>query len=90
MQDGSGIWSPENAGALWLATMAFGLVFFAFWIYLHWRIFSKAGFPGALALVNLAVIVPIVGPFVVLGLWGWLAFAEWPIAKRAKGAASAA
>ena len=29
--------------------------FFAFWIYLQWRIFAKAGFNGALALINLGI-----------------------------------
>ena len=55
-------------------------------IFLQWKIFSKAGHPGALALVNLILLVPIlnfIGAFVVLGLWIWFAFSEWPALKRA-------
>ena len=33
------------------------LVLFGFYVFLQWRIFSKAGFPGALALVNLGALV---------------------------------
>ena len=76
-------WGPENAGMLWVATFAILAIFFALWIFLQWRIFSKAGHPGALALINLAVFVPFVGPFVMLGLTAWFAFSEWPALKRA-------
>jgi hypothetical protein len=34
----SNIWSPENAGSIWVATMAFGVLFFAFWIFLQSRL----------------------------------------------------
>ncbi len=74
----SDIWAPENAGALWATTMVFALLFYLFWIYLQWRIFTRAGFNGALALINLGIFVPIVGPLIVLGLQTWLAFAAWP------------
>ena len=77
-----GFWGPENAGALWMATMLFGAVAFAFFIFLQWRIFSKAGFPGALALINLAVVVPMIGWLVVIGLQVWFAFADWPALKK--------
>jgi uncharacterized membrane protein YhaH (DUF805 family) len=62
-----------------------GLAIFAFSIFIQWKIFSKAGHPGALALLNLLLIIPIInliGVFVVFGLWVWFAFSEWPALKR--------
>ncbi|HVN70117.1 MAG TPA: hypothetical protein VMU38_10775 [Candidatus Binatia bacterium] len=44
----------------------------AFTIWLYWRIFTKAGFNGAISLVNL---FPGIGHLVSLLI---LAFAEWP------------
>jgi uncharacterized membrane protein YhaH (DUF805 family) len=46
---------------------------FAFTIWVYWRIFVKAGYNGALALLNL---VPGVGPLIVMVV---LAFGRWPI-----------
>jgi len=40
-----------------------------------WRIFSKAGHPGAL---SLTMLVPLISFFVFL----WFAFSDWPIQKR--------
>ena len=78
----SSIWSPENAGAMWFATMVFGVLFFAFWIFLQWRIFAKAGFNGALALINLCLFIPFAGPLIVFGLQVWFAFAAWPALNK--------
>lgn len=75
-------WGPENAGMLWAVTMALGAALFLFWIFLQWKIFAKAGYPGALALVNFAIFVPLVGAFIVLGLQAWFAFAKWPALNR--------
>jgi uncharacterized membrane protein YhaH (DUF805 family) len=47
------------------------VVVFSIWVY--WRIFSKAGFNGALSLLNL---VPGVGPLICVLI---LAFGRWPI-----------
>jgi hypothetical protein len=47
------------------------LVVFTLWIY--WRIFAKAGFNGALSLLNL---VPGVGQLICMVI---LAFGRWPI-----------
>jgi len=44
----------------------------AFTIWLYWRIFTKAGFNGAISLVNL---FPGIGHLISLLI---LAFAEWP------------
>ncbi len=41
----------------------------------YWKIFQKAGFPGALALTQ---IVPLVGLLVLF----YVAFAEWPIHRQ--------
>jgi hypothetical protein len=60
------------------------LVVVAFWIVVwvvpFWKIFSKAGFPGSLALLMLIPVVQIVVVFIV-------AFSRWPALERA-GAAS--
>lgn len=83
MMDGSRMWAPEHAGALWAAMFAVMALIGVFYIFLQWRIFSKAGFPGALALVNLCILVPVIGPLIVLGLQTWFAFAKWPALRSA-------
>jgi ABC-type spermidine/putrescine transport system permease subunit II len=65
-----------------VAVAVVALAVVAFYIFLWWKIFSKAGHPGALSLINLAVIIPLVGPLIVLGLLIWFAFSEWPALKR--------
>ena len=45
----------------------------AFTIWMYWRIFEKAGYSGALSLLNL---VPGVGPLICVVI---LAFGRWPI-----------
>jgi hypothetical protein len=47
------------------------IVVFTLWVY--WRIFAKAGYNGALSLLNL---VPGVGPLICMLI---LAFGRWPI-----------
>jgi hypothetical protein len=62
-----------------------GLAIFVFWIFVQWKIFSKAGHPGWLALSNLLLIIPLInliGIFVVMGVWIWFAFSDWPALKR--------
>ena len=54
------------------------LLIFAFFIFCWWRIFSKAGFPGALALIFIAGIIPLIGPLACLALFVWFTFAQWP------------
>lgn len=68
----------SEVGAGFLATffLVYAVVIIAllvFTIYVYWRIFSKAGFNGALSLLNL---VPGVGPLICMIL---LAFGRWPI-----------
>jgi len=63
-----------------------GLACFIFGIFLQWKIFSKAGHPGWLALANLLLVIPLInfiGIFVVFGIWIWFAFSDWPALKRA-------
>ena len=49
------------------------VVMVAVFIWIYWRIFPKAGYNGALALLNL---VPGVGPLICVLI---LAFGRWPI-----------
>jgi uncharacterized membrane protein YhaH (DUF805 family) len=53
--------------------MFFGVIFLAFMIFCLWRIFTKAGLAGPLALL---VLFPGVGSLVVLCI---LAFAHWNV-----------
>jgi hypothetical protein len=70
-----------QAAASVLASLALGygiflLVVVAFTIWVYWRIFEKAGYSGALSLLNL---VPGVGPLICVII---LAFGRWPIEDR--------
>ncbi len=51
----------------------FGLVVAAFFIFLFWRIFTKAGLAGPLALI---AVFPVFGPIIVLCI---LAFSQWRV-----------
>src|SRR6266849_1471847 len=69
-----------NTGALTgiiLSSVIFSLVAIIFAVVIYWRIFSKAGYSGALGLL---MFVPIAN-IVVLCI---LAFGEWPIYKELK------
>jgi hypothetical protein len=83
------LFAPENAGMLWALTFAFALVIFALWLFVQWRIFAKAGYPGALSLINLAVLIPVIGILIVFGLQIWFAFAHWPALKAANSSKTA-
>lgn len=73
---------PDDAALAGL--MAFGCVFWlilllaaiAFPIFCFWRIFTKAGYSGAMAFIWL---IPVVGPIVVISI---LAFGTWPAGQR--------
>jgi hypothetical protein len=72
--------STETA-ASFLAALAVGyivtiIVIVAFTIWVYWRIFEKAGYNGALSLLNL---IPGVGPLISVLI---LAFGRWPIEDR--------
>jgi len=54
------------------------LVVFVFMIFCYWKIFSKAGYSGALSLLMLVPLANII-------LFIWFAFAEWPVLKGASG-----
>jgi|SRR5215469_962491 len=69
-------------GTFWLLFLVIGLLIAAFLIYCFWRILEKAGYPGALALLNL---IPL-GHVVLLI---WFAFAQWPVLDRARGGTQA-
>lgn len=64
-----------------------GLLILALFIFFWWKIFSKAGYSGALSLVFLASIIPLIGWIVPIVLMGWFAFADWPVLKAQRGGA---
>lgn len=59
--------------------MFVGLIMAAFFIFCLWRIFTKAGLAGPLALI---AIVPMVGPIIVLCI---LAFSKWNVTPVSPG-----
>jgi len=68
--------SAASAGVVAMVILIYGIVLIvaiAFTIWVYWRIFAKAGFNGALSLLNL---VPGVGGLICMIL---LAFGRWPI-----------
>jgi len=71
----------EPAGASWmLVLLAIGGVVSLIWavivLILWWKVFSKAGYAGALALVTL---VPVFGDLILLCI---LAFGKWPVLRE--------
>jgi hypothetical protein len=68
--------SAATAGVLATVIFIYGIVLIvaiAFTIWVYWRIFAKAGFNGALSLLNF---VPGVGQLICMII---LAFGRWPI-----------
>ncbi len=68
--------TAATAGFIMTIALVYGLVLLAiiaFTIWVYWRIFTKAGYNGALSLLNL---VPGVGPLICMLI---LAFGRWPI-----------
>jgi hypothetical protein len=73
--DNGSVSSAQALSAMmaFIATFWFvALLIYVFYIWMFWRIFSRAGFGGALALLNL---VPGIGHLVCLLI---LAFGTWP------------
>ncbi|HET6331260.1 MAG TPA: hypothetical protein VFF76_10790 [Holophagaceae bacterium] len=75
---------PDDAAAagimalgcfFWAVIMILILAILAFQIYLFWRIFSKAGYSGAMSLL---ILIPGIGAIIVLCI---LAFGNWPVLK---------
>jgi len=56
-----------------------GIALLVFSIIIYWRIFSKAGYNGALTLL---ILIPLIGPIIGLILMCVLAFGEWPIYRE--------
>jgi uncharacterized membrane protein YhaH (DUF805 family) len=70
-----------NAAAGFIATLLLfytivGVAIIAFSIWVYWRIFAKAGYNGALSLLNF---IPGVGQLICIII---LAFGRWPIEDR--------
>ena len=60
---------------VWAVIMILVLAILAFQIWLFWRIFSKAGYSGAMSLL---ILIPGIGALIVLCI---LAFGNWPVLK---------
>lgn len=60
---------------VWAVIMILVLAILAFQIWLFWRIFSKAGYSGAMSLL---ILIPGIGALIVLCI---LAFGNWPALK---------
>ncbi len=66
-------------GTFFVVWMLFIVAMVALFIWFYWRIFQKAGFSGALALLNL---VPGVGQLICILI---LAFGDWPVLQGRSG-----
>ncbi len=73
--NGTGTLDTGTATGIILFSVIFGLAAFIFAVVIYWKIFSKAGYSGAMGLL---MFVPIAN-IVVLCI---LAFGEWPIYKE--------
>lgn len=82
MPDYSKMSDPSAMMAVMGPFIIIGLVILAFWIFCWWKIFSKAGYSGALSLIFLAGFVPLIGPIVCLILVIWFAFSKWPVLNK--------
>ena len=71
-RDSSGAFTSLIAGGFFLTFAIVALAFTIFFVWLFWRIFTKAGYTGALGLLCL---IPSIGPIVCLII---LAFGTWP------------
>jgi hypothetical protein len=78
--ESGGFLMDRNSAAAAGVLATFGLVYavillaiVAFTIWVYWRIFARAGFNGALSLLNF---IPGVGPLICMII---LAFGRWPI-----------
>ncbi len=59
--------------------LTLAIVLIGFFVFLWWRIWSKAGYSGAWSLL---ILIPFVGIFAFLGSLIFLAFSEWPVSKN--------
>ena len=75
----SGTAAAAMMGTFFVIWVVFLIAITALFIWFYWRIFTKAGFSGALSLLNL---VPGVGPLICVLI---LAFGEWPALQGRPG-----
>ena len=73
--NGTGTVNSGALAAIILSSVIFSLVAIIFAVVIYWRIFSKAGYSGALGILMLIPIVNIVMLCI-------LAFGQWPIYKE--------
>ena len=71
--------SGEDVAGTLIGIVALLLIlgYFAFILFVYWRIFSRMGYPGALSLLTLLPLVNVV-LMIVIG------FSTWPILKEAE------
>ena len=71
---------PGAFELVFIVCFVFGFVVFGILLTVlpFWKICTKAGFPGPLALLMLVPIANVILPF-------YLAFAEWPALRQAQG-----
>lgn len=60
---------------MFISIVLLGLVFSLLPAVLYWRIFDKAGYPGALGLLSIVPLLNLVALFI-------LAFGDWPALRR--------
>ncbi|MFT3728330.1 MAG: hypothetical protein QM759_10955 [Terricaulis sp.] len=63
---------------IWLIV---GLAILVLMVFCWWQIFKKAGYNGALALVFLTGVIPLIGPLICLIFFIWFAFSQWPVLR---------
>src|SRR5436305_12940710 len=73
--NGTGTVNSGALAAIILSSVIFSLVAIIFAVVIYWRIFSKAGYSGALGILMLIPIVNIIMLCI-------LAFGQWPIYKE--------
>jgi hypothetical protein len=74
--DSSNAAAAGIVGVVLLIEFVLIIAIVAFTIWVYWRIFAKAGYNGAMSLLNL---VPGVGPIICMCVLG---FGRWPIEER--------
>jgi hypothetical protein len=51
------------------------IVLAVLWVWAYWRIFTKAGYPGAMGIL---MVIPLLNVIMLF----FLAFSEWPVLKE--------
>ena len=65
----------RTVGPMEMMVLALAGVFLLLFVIPYWKVFSKAGYPGAMAIV---MVVPVVN----IGMLFFLGFSQWPVLKE--------